>query len=174
LAKTHSLYVVGVINVGRREILNNLFETFGPIVENMGLELLDIEFTSEAGRPILRVTIYKPEGVTLDDCVSVDRAVSPILEEMDPIPGSYSLEVSSPGLERALKRDKEYEIFSGRACRVNLYGPIDGKRTFEGALIGLGGTQGEEAVIIRGEHGEIALPRRNVSKVQLVYQEKPL
>jgi len=171
--KTHSLYVVGVMNVSRKQILDNLFETFEPIIENMGLELLDVEFTSEEGRTILRVTIYEPDGVTLDDCVAVDRTVGPILDELDPIPGSYNLEVSSPGLERRLKRDKEYQIFSGRLCRVNLYGPVNGKRTFEGILLGLGDSSGEQTVVIRAENEEIALPRAMVSKVQLVYREKP-
>lgn len=171
--KTHSLYVVGVMNVSRKQILDNLFEVFEPVIENMGLALLDIELTSESGRTILRVTIYKPDGVTLDDCVAVDRTIGPMLDELDPIPGSYNLEVSSPGLERTLKRDREYEIFRGCFCRVNLYGPVNGKRTFQGILLGLGDSSGEETVIIRTENEEVALPRQKVSKVQLVYQEKP-
>ncbi|MGI6620004.1 MAG: ribosome maturation factor RimP [Bacillota bacterium] len=160
--------------MGQKDALNKLFETFEPLLKDMGYELLDVELTSEMGRPILRVTICKPEGITLDDCVAVDKALDPVLEELDPIPGSYNLEVSSPGLERTLKRNKEYEVFSGRACRVNLYAPVDGKRTFEGTLVGLGQIGDEQAVVIRGEHGELALPRRNVSKVQLVYKERPL
>ena len=173
MAKSHSLYVGGVISVSHKNALNKLFEVLEPFLKDMGYELLDVELTSEAGRPILRVTIYKPEGITLDDCVAVDKAIDPVLEELDPIPSSYNLEVSSPGLERTLKRDKEYEVFRGRACRVNLYAPVDGKRTFEGTLVGLGQTADEETVVIRGEHGDIALPRRNVSKVQLVYKERP-
>lgn len=159
------------MQVGRKEILGVLFETFGPIVRGMGHELLDVEFTSDAGGPILRLTIYNPRGITLDDCVSVDRAISPVLEELDPIPGSYNLEVSSPGLERTLKRDKEYEIFSGYDCKVVLYGPVQGKRVFEGVLVGLSESSGEERVIVKGEEGEIALPRQNIGKVQLVYRD---
>ena len=174
MAKTHSLYVGGVICMGRKNVLDNLFEVLEPTLKDMGYELLDVELTSELGRQILRVTIYKAEGITLDDCVAVDRALDPILEELDPIPGSYNLEVSSPGLERTLKRDKEYEVFSGRDCRVNVYAPVDGKRCFEGTLVGLDKSTDEETVVIRDEHGDVAIPRRNVSKVQLVYKQQPL
>ena len=127
----------------------------------------------QASRQILRVTIYKAEGLPWTVC-AVDRALDPILEELDPIPGSYNLEVSSPGLERTLKRDKEYEVFSGRDCRVNVYAPADGKRFFEGTLVGLDKSTDEETVVIRDEHGDVAIPRRNVSKVQLVYKQQPL
>ncbi|HHY16526.1 MAG TPA: ribosome maturation factor RimP [Firmicutes bacterium] len=171
-SRTHFLYVVGVIRMSRRKILDSLFQTFEPLVKDAGAELLDVELTSEAGRPILRVTVYKPQGVTLDDCVAVDRILDPLLDEIDPLPGSYNLEVSSPGLERTLKRDKEYEVFRGRLCRVNLYGPVDGKRVYQGALVGLRGPYDEEAVIIDTDKGQIALLRRNISKVQLIYQEK--
>ncbi len=159
--------------MNRREILNDLFESFEPVVRDAGVELLDIELTSETGRPILRVTVYRPQGVTLDDCVAVDKILSPLLDEMDPFPGSYNLEVSSPGLERKLKRDKEFQIFSGRPCRANLYGPVDGKRSFQGTLVGLTNLP-EEAVIINTKEGQKSLSRQNISKVQLVYQEESL
>ncbi len=165
------LFVCKVMRVGRKGILNFLFETFGPVVSGMGHELLDVEFSSDAGRPVLRFTIYNPKGITLDDCVSVDRAIDPVLEELDPIPGSYNLEVSSPGLERTLKRDREYELFSGYHCKVNLFGPVKGKRTFEGVLVGLGESSGQQTVVIKSEKGDIAFPRSSVSKVQLVYKD---
>lgn len=159
--------------MSRKQLLEGLFEAFEPEVRAAGLELLDVELTSDENRKtILRVTIYSPNGVTLDDCVNVETIISPMLDEMDPIAGSYNLEISSPGLERVLKRDKEYEIFGGRLCRVNLYGPIDGKRVFEGLLVGLDYSEGESRVTILTESGQMSFPRQNISKVQLVYQEK--
>lgn len=159
--------------MSRKQLLEGLFEAFEPEVRAAGLELLDVELTSDENRKtILRVTIYSPNGVTLDDCVNVETIISPMLDEMDPIAGSYNLEISSPGLERVLKRDKEYEIFGGRLCRVNLYGPIDGKRMFEGLLVGLDYSEGESRVTILTESGQMSFPRQNISKVQLVYQEK--
>lgn len=159
--------------MSRKQLLEGLFEAFEPEVRAVGLELLDVELTSDENRKtILRVTIYSPNGVTLDDCVNVETIISPMLDEMDPIAGSYNLEISSPGLERVLKRDKEYEIFGGRLCRVNLYGPIDGKRVFEGLLVGLDYSEGESRVTILTESGQMSFSRQNISKVQLVYQEK--
>lgn len=159
--------------MSRKQLLEGLFEAFEPEVRAAGLELLDVELTSdEFKKTILRVTIYSPNGVTLDDCVNVETIISPMLDEMDPIAGSYNLEISSPGLERVLKRDKEYEIFGGRLCRVNLYGPIDGKRMFEGLLVGLDYSEGESRVTILTESGQRSFSRQNISKVQLVYQEK--
>ncbi|HON86628.1 MAG TPA: ribosome maturation factor RimP [Bacillota bacterium] len=159
--------------MSRKQLLEGLFEAFEPEVRAAGLELLDVELTSDENRKtILRVTIYSPNGVTLDDCVNVETIISPMLDEMDPIAGSYNLEISSPGLERVLKRDKEYEIFGGRLCRVNLYGPIDGKRMFEGLLVGLDYSEGESRVTILTESGQRSFSRQNISKVQLVYQEK--
>ena len=159
--------------MSRKQLLEGLFEAFEPEVRAAGLELLDVELTSDENRKtILRVTIYSPNGVTLDDCVNVETIISPMLDEMDPIAGSYNLEISSPGLERVLKRDKEYEIFGGRLCRVNLYGPIDGKRVFEGVLVGLDYSEGESRVTILTKSGQMSFSRQNISKVQLVYQEK--
>lgn len=159
--------------MSRKQLLEGLFEAFEPEVRAAGLELLDVELTSDENRKtILRVTIYSPNGVTLDDCVNVETIISPMLDEMDPIAGSYNLEISSPGLERVLKRDKEYEIFGGRLCRVNLYGPIDGKRVFEGLLVGLDYSEGESRVTILTESGQMSFSRQNISKVELVYQEK--
>ena len=159
--------------MSRKQLLEGLFEAFEPEVRAAGLELLDVELTSDENRKtILRVTIYSPNGVTLDDCVNVETIIGPMLDEMDPIAGSYNLEISSPGLERVLKRDKEYEIFGGRLCRVNLYGPIDGKRVFEGLLVGLDYSEGESRVTILTESGQMSFSRQNISKVQLVYQEK--
>lgn len=159
--------------MSRKQLLEGLFQAFEPEVRAAGLELLDVELTSDENRKtILRVTIYSPNGVTLDDCVNVEAIISPMLDEMDPIAGSYNLEISSPGLERVLKRDKEYQIFGGRLCRVNLYGPIDGKRVFEGVLVGLDYSEGESRVTILTKSGQMSFSRQNISKVQLVYQEK--
>lgn len=156
-------------------MLENLFEAFEPVIREIGLELLDVELTSDEFRQvILRVTIYSPQGVTLDDCVAVEKVISPMLDEMDPISTSYNLEISSPGLERTLKRDREYEVFSGRLCKVNLYGSIDGKRVFEGRLVGLDNSLGEEGVVLMTEDGRAFLPRDKISKVQLIYEENEL
>jgi len=158
--------------VKRREIENKLFEVFEPAVRDAGLELLDVEIIHQGKRTVLRVTIYRPEGVTLDDCVTIEKILSPQLDELDPIPGSYNLEVSSPGLERTLRRDKEFAIFKGRLCQVNLFAPVDGRRVYRGVLMGLkpeDDATGNEAVFLETDGGVVALRRKDVSKVQLLY-----
>ncbi|QUL99047.1 MAG: ribosome maturation factor RimP [Candidatus Fermentithermobacillus carboniphilus] len=162
--------------MSRREIENELFDAFEPLVRKAGVELLDMELLSEGKRTILRATIFRPEGVTLDDCVAAERIISPVLDQIDPIPGSYNLEISSPGLERTLRRDKEYEVFAGKPCQVNLYAPVNGKRVFRGVLAGLRpGDGGEsEKVLISTDEGDMAFDRKNVSKVQLIYTDEDL
>jgi ribosome maturation factor RimP len=138
-----------VISLGRRELEDRLFADFEPLVRNAGVELLDVEMLSENKRTVLRATIYRPEGITLDDCVRTQHILSDRLDETDPIPGSYSLEVSSPGIERVLKRPKEFAIYRGQPCQVSLYAPQDGKRVFEGRLVELAvEPDGSETVVI--------------------------
>lgn len=171
-SKTHFLYVIGVIAVSRRDIEDRLFRDFEPLVEVLGVDLLDVELTSENRSSVLRATIYRAEGITLDDCASVQRALSDRLDETDPIQGSYTLEVSSPGLERSLRRDKEFGIFRGRPCRVNLFAPFRSKRTWTGDLVGLDkDPAGSETVVLSTPEGRIGFERANVSKVSLVYRE---
>lgn len=158
--------------MGRKELEDQIFADFEPLVRDAGAELLDVEILTEYGRTILRAYIYRPDGVTLDDCVAVQDVLSLRLDETDPIPGSYCLEVSSPGLERVLRREKEFAIFAGRECQVNLYSPYKGKRVYVGKLAGLikdpvDGTR--ESVVLETDKGIETFDRRNVSKVQLRY-----
>jgi ribosome maturation factor RimP len=138
-----------VISLGRREIEERLFADFEPLARSAGVELLDVEMLSENKMTVLRATIYRPEGITLDDCARAQRILSDRLDETDPIPGSYSLEVSSPGIERVLRRPKEFVIYRGEPCQVNLFAPKDGKRVFEGRLVELAvEPDGGETVVI--------------------------
>jgi len=135
--------------MSRREVEERLFRELEDVVREEGVELLDMELTSEGKSTILRATIFRPEGITLDDCVRVERIISPRLDQLDPIPGSYNLEVSSPGLERILRREKEFEVFKGKRCQVNLFAPVEGVRTYVGTLAGLDRSEaGKEAVLL--------------------------
>ena len=86
-----------------------------------GVELWDVEYIKEAGGMNLRITIDSPNGISLDDCERFHRAIDPLLDEADPIPGSYTLEVTSPGIERALRRGEHYERFIGSRAALKLY-----------------------------------------------------
>ena len=97
-----------------------------PIVEAQGCELWDVEYVREGSEYFLRLYLDKEGGVDIDDCEAVSRAVDPILDEKDPIPGSYHFEVCSAGLERVLKRPSDFQRFLGSPITVKLYRPRNG------------------------------------------------
>jgi len=108
-----------------------------PIVAKHSFELVDVEFIKEGTNWYLRVYIDKPEGITIDDCQAVSEELSDELDRVDPIKQSYFLEVSSPGLDRPLKKESDFVRFKGDMVEVKLFQPFNGKKKFEGELIGL-------------------------------------
>ena len=105
-----------------------------PIVEGAGCSLWDVEYVREAGEWFLRVYIDKEGGVSIDDCEAVSRPLSDALDEADPIEGSYVLEVSSAGADRALKKPEHFQQFLGTEVDVRLYRPLDGRKEYTGVL----------------------------------------
>lgn len=108
-----------------------------PIVEEKGLELVDVEFVKEGANWYLRIYIDKDGGVSIDDCEGVSRALEAKLDETDPIEQAYILEVSSPGIDRPLKKDADFVKFQGEIIDVKLYKAMDGKKQYQGKLLGL-------------------------------------
>ncbi len=98
------------------------------------MELWDVEYVTEAGQKYLRIYLDGPEGVTLDDCEVVSRAMDPILDEKDPVPDSYIFEVSSAGCERSLKRPSVLQRFLGSKVEIILYSAVDGSKLWVGTL----------------------------------------
>ena len=107
-----------------------------PVVEAEGCEIWDVEYVKEAGAWYLRVYIDKAGGVSIDDCEAVSRALDPVLDEADPIPTSYIFEVSSAGVERELKRPRDFEKFLGSQVEVRHYQPVEGAKAHTGTLRG--------------------------------------
>src|SRR5690242_2730021 len=104
------------------------------VTSSQGLELWDVEFRGGGKARMLRIYIDKPEGVTHEDCANLSREVGTILDVEDAIPGSYTLEVSSPGLDRKLFRPADYERFTGSRVKLTTQQPVNGNRHFEGRL----------------------------------------
>ena len=143
-----------------KDIVSGLAE---PVVLSLGLELVDVEYVKEGKDWVLRVYIYKKAGVSIDDCVAVTHRLNAILDEKDPAPGPYTLEVSSPGLDKPFKSDRDFVRYQGEWVEVQLFKPRDGVKFFEGKLVGLldGGVKIEE------ESGEIAdFPKAEVATVK--------
>lgn len=115
-------------------IEDRIIELASPVAEGFGLELVDVAFTSEFGRRILRICIDKPGGVTVEDCEKMSRELSTVLDVEDPIPQNYNLEVSSPGLDRPLKTEKDFVRFTGKRARIRAKEPVDGRRNFKAAI----------------------------------------
>ena len=107
-----------------------------PVVEQAGCSLWDVEYVKEAGEWFLRLYIDKEGGVGIDDCEAVSRPVSDLLDLHDPIPGSYTFEVSSAGLERALRRPEHFTACMGKTVDIKPYRPLEGKKEFTGVLEG--------------------------------------
>ena len=109
-------------------------ELLAPIVDSKGFELVDVEYVKEGGTWHLRGYIDKPGGITVNDCEAVSREFSEKLDEKDFIEDSYIMEISSPGLDRPLKKEKDYQRSLGRLIEVRTYRPIDKRKEFCGVL----------------------------------------
>jgi len=132
-----------------------------------GLTLVDVEIKGGGGSRLLRVYIDKPEGVSHADCELVSEQLSALLDVEDPFPGSYTLEVSSPGLDRKLVKASDFTHFVGRKARVVVREPVDNRKVLEGRLAGL------EAGRVRLDLGEAGLKQvelSNIQKAQLVVE----
>lgn len=105
-----------------------------PVVEQAGCSLWDVEYVKEAGEWFLRVYIDKEGGISIDDCEAVSRPLSDLLDEADPIEGSYTFEVSSAGADRVLRKPEHFARFQGQEVEVKLYRPRDGRKDFVGML----------------------------------------
>lgn len=110
-----------------------------PIMEQAGCTLWDVEYVKEAGEWFLRVYIDKEGGVDINDCEAVSRPLSDLLDEADPIQGSYTFEVSSAGLDRPLKKPEHFAACAGQQVDVRFYRPVDGRKEYTGALVGCDG-----------------------------------
>ena len=111
-----------------------LIRLLEPTIERMGYELTDLELKVGGRSGLVRIFIDQDEGVDIDDCEAVSRQVSAILDVEDPLPGNYTLEVSSPGLDRTLTKPAHFQRFMGEDVRVKLRFPLAGRRNFLGAL----------------------------------------
>lgn len=146
-------------------------------IEEMGFELVELERAGSKRRPILRLRVDRPDstpgqGVTVDDCGRVSRALETYLEERADLPETYVLEVSSPGVERPLVKRRDFERFAGQEVALKGKEPLAGRaRRLEGVLVGIEGEGGEERIRLRLPDGEeVEVPRAEVTGANLVYR----
>ena len=153
----------------RKAISERAQELADPIIQNNGLELVDCEFTNEFGIWILRFYIDKePNGVTVEDCQNISRAISGVLDVEDVVPVRYSLEVSSPGLERPLKKARDFEKYAGSQARLRTLHPVnDNRSNYFGTIFGMNG----ENVVMKVDGVEYKIPINELARAKLVYQD---
>lgn len=135
-------------------------------IYQLDYELVEVEFVKEQGRRILRVIIDKPEGIQLADCEKVNRVLDGFLDEKDPIQASYSLEVSSPGIERPLKKASDFERFAGREARVYTYAAVKGSKKWDGVIKGISG----EELLLEVEGEVFHIPLDKITRSHLVFR----
>lgn len=138
-----------------------------PLVTSLGYFLWDVEYVKEGADMFLRITIDNEEGITIEDCEKVHRAIDPLLDEADPIEEAYHLEISSPGIERDLRTDMQINACVDWDVEVRLYAPIDGAKSFRGVLLGL--NEENEIVIALSDGSEKAFARASVAALRTVY-----
>lgn len=140
-------------------------QLLAPITERFGVETYDIEYVKEGSDWYLRIYIDKPEGVNIDDCENVSRALSDELDKEDFIADAYILEVSSPGLGRTLKKDKHLEKSIGEEVEIKTYKPIDKQKEFQGTLKAFDA----ESITIETEQEEKIFARNEVALIRLAF-----
>ncbi|CEI73552.1 MULTISPECIES: ribosome maturation factor RimP [Romboutsia] len=148
----------------KKSIEATIEELVSEITEPLNFEIVDVEYVKEAGEYYLRVFLDKEGGISLNDCEAVSRQLSEVLDVKDPIKDNYFLEVSSPGLDRPLKKDKDFVRYAGRDVEIKLYKPLNGSKQFEGTLVGLT-DENTIKVIINDE--EVEFNRKEVALVRL-------
>ena len=135
-------------------------------VENLGYELYDVQYSKEGKDYFLRVFIDKQEGIDLNDCEKVSNEINPLLDEADYIKEMYFLEVSSPGVERIIRKEKHFEVAQGKEVEVKLFKPIEKQKEFVGILE----KWDENIVYLQIEENEIQIERKNISLMKLKFK----
>jgi ribosome maturation factor RimP len=158
-----------VVCVMRNE---ELTELLAPVVADLGLECLGVEYSPSHGNGLVRVYIEAPDrAVTVDDCEAVSRQVSATLDVNDPVEGRYTLEVSSPGLDRPLYTPQHFARFIGGAAKIELNLPLNGRRRFQGPILAVEG----DMIVVEQDGVRVDIANGNIHKARLVpeLEEKP-
>ncbi|QPC43437.1 ribosome maturation factor RimP [Kaustia mangrovi] len=139
-----------------------------PVIEDMGYRLVRVRVTGQNGAT-LQIMAERPDGtMTIDDCETVSRAVSPLLDVEDPMPGEYMLEVSSPGIDRPLVRLEDFDRWSGHQARVELVAGLEGRRRFRGVLLGTETDEGSVTLRLDEDGETVSLAFADIAEARLV------
>ncbi|HLW48871.1 MAG TPA: ribosome maturation factor RimP [bacterium] len=155
----------------RQEIAGQVEAVAVPIGARMGLEIVDVELAGDPRHPVLRILVERDGGAGIEDCARLSEALGRELDLYDLPIERYTLEVASPGLDRALRKTAEFVRFAGRSVAVTLHAPVDGQRRFRGRLLGL--VDGRPAVQLE-DGREVRFDMDNIAQARLVVEEEVL
>ncbi|GGE65259.1 ribosome maturation factor RimP [Priestia taiwanensis] len=150
-----------------KKVTEIVAELAQPIVDELNLELVDIEYVKEGKDWFLRVFIDSEDGIDIEDCGNVSEKLSELLDEQDPIDNLYFLDVSSPGAERPLKKEKDFQKAIGKQVAIKTYEPINGEKMFEGQLLNFDGAEVTLLQTIKTRKKEIVIPYEKVASARL-------
>lgn len=148
----------------KKKVVDVVADVLDAFLKQHSLELVDVEFVKEGPFRYLRVMIDKDGGVGLDDCSLVSKYLNKKLDEMDPIEEHYFLEVTSPGIERQLKKLEDFTKFAGKTVVANLFNPVNGSKVIKGVLKGM---KDNKVTIHVDTHGDVEIPRDKISMIKL-------
>lgn len=154
---------LGGVGMNRGNLLKMVNEISVEIAEELGFELVDLEYVKESGNYFLRVYIDKIDGVSLDDCEKMSAKLGKELDEKDPIRDPYYLEVSSPGLDRPLKTDSDLKRNLNKDIEISLYRAFNNEKNYEGKLIDFN----EKEILITDDDNNISIPREYIANIKL-------
>ena len=145
------------------EIVDRVKELIAPYLKEKGIELVDMIYRREQGGMTLRVLADTPQGITVAECEALNNYMSELLDKENVVEEHYLLEISSPGLDRPMKTDRDFERSLDRAIEVTTYEPVDGRKTHEGRLIGLD----KENIVIETGGVSIVIPKKSIAVARL-------
>ena len=151
----------------KKGIKETVREAIEPTVTELGYRIWDVTYSKIGADYHLEITIDSDNGINIEDCERVHRAIDPILDEVDPIEGFYYLEVSSPGVERELRTEEHITLSVGVKVEAKLFTPKDGRKS----IVGILSAYADGVLTITAEDGEIALDRKDISKITTVFFE---
>lgn len=152
------------------ELIRHLWNIIEPVLAPDGFELVEVEFNPHANKSILRIYIDHPKGVTIDDCEVMGRQVGALLDLEDPLPGAYDLEVSSPGINRVLRKSKHFAEYTGSPARIKTVEKVQGRSNFKGILEGAS----DSSVKLNVDGATFQIDLDNIKKARLDLPEEDL
>ena len=148
-----------------KSIVSEVSSLIAPVAESLGYTVWDVEFEKIGAEYHLSITIDSENGIGIEDCEKMSRAIDPVLDEADPISEEYHLDVSSPGIEREIKNDFHLSKCMGERVQVKLYAPLDGQKVISGELLGYD----EQSVTVSAE-SEIVIPKKSIAKMNIYFE----